>query len=154
MDWNKFLSLRKQQRRLNIAGSVVTTVVGGLIGAAAVSQMELEMSETEDLFTIFGFDPIMVAVGATIASGFLGYLAGPSIGTMIFKVQNKALLNQFNHKNSVFLKHVIRNRVDASRQSFSNPVPDFYGERITSLKDYKQWLRDCNAYRRKVVDFL
>jgi len=48
-----------------------------------------------------------------------------------------------------FLQHIKKNRVDPSFQSFRNPVPDYYGEKIGSIKQYKQWLKDQRAYNRK-----
>lgn len=32
-----------------------------------------------------------------------------------------------------FHQHIVRNRVDPSGQSATNPVPDFYGAQMTSL---------------------
>ena len=69
----------------------------------------------------------------------------------------------------------MKNRVDPSRQSVSNPVPDYYCEKVGNLKQYRQWsvlvsliytltallilmlsfasssrrLRDQSAYKRK-----
>lgn len=147
--WDEFLSLRKQERRLNMYVSIGTAGLGALAGWGYISQVELDSS-----LTLFGFDPLLVASVTLLATGSLGYLAGPVLGSAIFKAKNKSILQLYQEKNSIFLKHIIKNRVDASRQSFSNPVPDFYGEKITSLKQYRQWLRDCNAYRRKSSDFL
>jgi import inner membrane translocase subunit TIM23 len=48
-----------------------------------------------------------------------------------------------------FYAHIVKNRVDPSRQSVSNPVPDYYAEKVGSLKQYRQWLRDQSAFRRK-----
>lgn len=53
-----------------------------------------------------------------------------------------------------FLQHIKKNRVDPSFQSFSNPVPDYYGEKIGSIQQYKQWLKDQRAYNRKSKNFL
>jgi hypothetical protein len=53
-----------------------------------------------------------------------------------------------------FLKHIQKNRVDPSFQSFSNPVPDYYGEKIGSVKQYRQWLKDQRAYNKKREAFL
>lgn len=97
----------------------------------------------------------MTVISAGImAAGALGYLLGPIVGSQIFKLSHQKQLEYFNDKNKDFLKHIINNRVDASSQSFSNPVPDYYGEKIGSLKEYKQWLRDCHAYAKKSKEFL
>lgn len=53
-----------------------------------------------------------------------------------------------------FFTHIKRNRVDPSAQSYNNPVPDYYGEKIGSLKEYRQWLKDQRAYNKKKSTFL
>lgn len=128
---------------------VFTTLVGLGIGGGIAAQFETDAS-----MQVFGFDPVVVFIATTVVSGGLGYLIGPSFGLLVFKQRNKALYDVYQKKNSLFLKRIIKNRADPAKQSFANPVPDFYGEKITSLKEYKQWLRDCNAYRRKTLDFL
>lgn len=60
----------------------------------------------------------------------------------------------FAQKNAEFLRHVQKNRPDPSKQTYANPVPDYYGEKIGSLKEYRRWLRDGIAYRKKVETFL
>lgn len=57
-------------------------------------------------------------------------------------------------KEKEFYQRVRRYRVDPSSQSFSNPVPDYYGEKIGSVKDYRQWLKDQRAYNKKRQSFV
>lgn len=149
LTWQQFFQLRKNQRRINVTSSIFTAFIGSNISWAYLSTMQIDPTQA-----LFGFDPLVVVSAGLITSGFIGYLFGPLFGSQVFKVMNRNKLPDFNNKNKDFLLHVIKNRVDASSQSFSNPVPDYYGERIGSLKDYKQWLRDCNAYRRKSKEFL
>jgi hypothetical protein len=52
-------------------------------------------------------------------------------------------------KEKEFLAHIKKNRVDPSFQSLSNPVPDYYGEKIGSVQQYRQWLKDQRAYNKK-----
>lgn len=101
-----------------------------------------------------GFDPLVIVSAGLVASGALGYLFGPIFGSQFFKLWKSKSLTQFNIKNREFLEHIKANRVDASSQSFSNPVPDYYGEKIGSIKAYRQWLRDCHSYARKAKEFL
>ncbi|CCC68905.1 hypothetical protein NCAS_0B08210 [Naumovozyma castellii] len=149
LTWSDFFKLRKQQRRINVGSSAVTALLGCNISWAYLSTMEIDPTQM-----IFGFDPLVVVSAGLIASGALGYLFGPLIGSQVFRVSHRKSLGEFNLKNKEFLKHIIGNRVDASSQSFSNPVPDYYGEKIGSLKEYRQWLRDCHAYARKAKEFL
>lgn len=48
-----------------------------------------------------------------------------------------------------FYKHIVRNRADPSSNSARNPIPDYYGEKIKSVSEYRTWLRKHREYRRK-----
>ncbi|CCK69228.1 Pam17p KNAG_0C01150 [Huiozyma naganishii CBS 8797] len=149
LSWTDFFQLRKTQRTVNVGSSIFTALLGCNVSWMFLSNMEIDPTQM-----IMGFDPLVVISAGLVASGCLGYLFGPLFGTQLFKLSHRKYITEFNDKNKDFLKHVIDNRVDASSQSFSNPVPDYYGEKIGSVKEYRQWLRDCHAYARKAKEFL
>lgn len=148
-DWTEYFRLKKLNNRLNVTSSVFTALGGSLATLTAIGNVEIDLEKP-----IMGFDPIMVFAGVVILGGGFGYILGPFIGSALFNLKYKANLRQFKLRDELFLQKIKKHRVDPSSQSFSNPVPDYYGERIYSLKDYRQWLRDCNAYRRKTKEFL
>lgn len=148
--WTEYFALKKRQRRFNVASSALTAFLGANASWAYLSTMEIDPTQM-----ILGFDPLVVVSAALLASGALGYLLGPLLGSQIFKAAaGRSKMVSFNDKNREFLQRIIKNRVDASSQSFSNPVPDYYGEKIGSIGEYRQWLRDCHAYARKAKEFL
>ncbi|SCU99664.1 LAME_0G04698g1_1 [Lachancea meyersii CBS 8951] len=147
--WTDFFQLRKHERRINLGSSIVTALMTSNASWAYLSTMEIDPMQT-----IMGFDPLVVVSAGLMASGAFGYLLGPIFGTTVFKMRQKENLAEYNKKTKDFLRHVIENRVDSSSQSFSNPVPDYYGEKIGSVGEYRQWLRDCHAFRRKAKEFL
>lgn len=149
MEWLQFFRLRKQNRVFNIGCSALTGFGGALATLGYLSNVEVDVEKP-----IFGLDPIMVLGGTVAIGGALGYQLGPFFGNTLFNLKNRALLSKFRAREQVFLQRVKHYRVDPSSQSFSNPVPDYYGERIYSVKSYKQWLQDCNAFRRKSKEFL
>ncbi|AMD22481.1 HHL289Wp [Eremothecium sinecaudum] len=149
LTWEEFFKLRKQENRINTGSSLFTAFVGTNLSWVYLSTMQIDPTQM-----IFGFDPLLVICAGLFASGGLGYLFGPLLGSGIFKLKNKQILESYTTKNKDFLKHIKKNRVDASSQSFSNPVPDYYGEKIGSLKEYRQWLKDCQSHRRKAKEFL
>lgn len=149
MNWVDFFKLRKENKRLNVAASVFTALIGAFATLTYLGNVEIDVEKP-----IWGIDPFMVLGGVVVLGGVAGYLVGPTIGVKIFNMKNSKILPQFMVKEQAFLQRVKKNRVDPSSQSFSNPVPDYYGERIYSLENYKQWLRDCNAFRRKTQEFL
>ncbi|KAK9474703.1 mitochondrial import protein Pam17 [Dipodascopsis tothii] len=150
LTWNDFLSLRQTRRRLQLSSSIFTGFLGISTGWGYLSSIEIDPTQM-----IFGFDPFIVLGGALAGCAALGALAGPSAGDLVFKYLTlRGRRHIFEDKNNTFLQHIKRNRVDPSYQSFSNPVPDYYGEKITSLHGYRRWLRDCAAYRKKRENFL
>lgn len=149
MNWVDFFKLRTESKRINVASSSLTSLLGAFATLTYLGNVEIDVEKP-----IFGIDPFMVLGGVVIIGGVAGYLVGPSIGVRIFNLKNAKVLSEFRAKDQIFLQRIKRNRVDPSSQSFSNPVPDYYGERINSLNKYKQWLRDCNAFRRKTEEFL
>ena len=57
-------------------------------------------------------------------------------------------------KDRDFYERIKRHRVDPSSQSYSNPVPDYYGEKIGSVKEFRNWMKDQRAYNKKRQNFL
>ncbi len=150
LGWEEFLTLRKKQRGISIVSSVIGTLIAMGIAWVWVASKEIDPTET-----IFGLDAFTVYIGGIMCVGVIGYLLGPPlIGDTVFNLTHRGIMSSYRIKQKMFLKHVRKMRVDASRQSMNNPVPDYYGEKIGSLKDYRQWLRDCNEYRRKAKEFL
>ncbi|KAI3405638.2 PAM17 [Candida oxycetoniae] len=149
LSWVEYFQLKKQNSRINFVSGIFTGIGGSLLTLSYLGNIEIDVEKP-----ILGFDPIMMMGGAVIVGGLLGYLVGPFIGSFVFRLKNKSSLKEFEVKNSYFLSRLKSKRPDPSSQSFSNPIPDYYGERIYSLKDYRQWLRDCNAFRRKAKEFL
>lgn len=149
LNWVEYFQLKKQNNRVNVASSVLTGLIGGVLTLNLLGNIEIDVEKP-----IMGFDPFIVMGGTVILGGGFGYLLGPFLGTALFKTFNKSKLTGFKAKDQIFLQKIKSNRVDPSSQSFSNPVPDYYGERIYSLNNYKQWLRDCNGFRRKSKEFL
>lgn len=149
MTWPEFFQLRKKERIYNTVSSGISALA--FVNGSWIYLSTLEIDPTQ---SIFGFDPIIVISGAMITCGGIGWLLGPVLGTTIFKAASGAKLPQYQQRQLDFLSKIKRNRVNPQSQSFSNPVPDYYGEKINSIQQYRQWLRDCHAYKRKASEFL
>lgn len=52
-------------------------------------------------------------------------------------------------KEKSFYSRIKRYRADPSSSSPQNPIPDYYGEKIASVKDYRRWLKDQRAFNLK-----
>jgi len=123
----------------------IPCVVVGLFGGATYFG-SLEVDPTKP---ILGLDPMIFFGGATLGTMGLGYLVGPIVGSQLWRMTHRRTMALIEARDREFHNHIVKNRVDPTAQSASNPVPDFYGEKIGSLRDYRQWLRDQAKYKRK-----
>jgi import inner membrane translocase subunit TIM23 len=57
-----------------------------------------------------------------------GYLVGPILGSTLWRVTHRRTMALIEERDREFHRHIVRNRVDPTAQSATNPVPDFYGE--------------------------
>lgn len=57
-----------------------------------------------------------------------GYLVGPIIGSTLWRVTHRRTMALIEARDREFHQHIVKNRVDPTAQSATNPVPDFYGE--------------------------
>ncbi|KAK9356377.1 mitochondrial import protein Pam17 [Lipomyces doorenjongii] len=150
LTWNEFLKYRTYRRGFQVASMGISGLVGLVVGWEYISSVNIDPTQM-----IFGFDPLLaMGAGLFVFTGFCALL-GPLLGNFFFNLL--ALRSKrvpFRLKEDLFLQHVKKNRVDPSYQSFANPVPDYYGEKITSLHGYRRWLRNCAAYRKKRDEFL
>ncbi|CAO1620699.1 unnamed protein product [Sympodiomycopsis kandeliae] len=146
LPWETYLKMRKSRRLAGLMTAVPTTVLAGATAGSYFLTQEIDPSQA-----IFGIDPIYWYGLATVSATGLGYLIGPSIGTGIWSLFHRSQIRQMQKKDADFFEHIKRRRVDPSRSNMQNPIPDFYGEKISSLKEYRSWLRDCSVYRRKAA---
>ncbi|EPY51002.1 TIM23 translocase complex-associated motor subunit Pam17 [Schizosaccharomyces cryophilus OY26] len=141
LNWPTFLKLRKSRRRFETFTSIPTAALGLGVGSSYFMTRAVDPT-----VTMMGLDMFTIYVLATIASGALGWLIGPSIGRQVWTLINRKQADQIACREEEFYKHLKKNRVIPSMESYSNPIPDYYGEKIFSLSDYRRWLRDQKAY--------
>jgi len=98
-----------------------------------------------------GIEPIWIYALASLSCAGAGYLIGPFIGSSLWRLTHRKKVSQIDARERELYQHIVRNRADPSRQSATNPVPDYYGENIGSIKQYRQWLRDQAKYRKKAA---
>lgn len=149
IDWNAFFRLKKQSSIINTSASLFSALIAGVSTLAYVGNIEIDLEKP-----IFGFDPLLIYGGSIFLAGSFGFVLGPFFGSLLFRVVNKKKFLAYKEMNKLFISKIHKNRVNPLTQSFSNPVPDYYGERIYSFKDYKTWLLDCKVYKQKSKKFL
>jgi hypothetical protein len=64
----------------------------------------------------------------------LGYLVGPTIGSMLYSLTHPTLSrgnpSPLEVMDRAFFDHIKANRASPAFQSVNNPAPDFYGEKV------------------------
>lgn len=56
---------------------------------------------------------------------------------------------EVKQKEKIFYARIKKHRADPASSSPQNPIPDYYGEKIGSVKDYRRWLKDQRAFNLK-----
>ncbi|KAJ4394494.1 TIM23 complex component [Gnomoniopsis smithogilvyi] len=149
LDWNTFFQLRKTRRRWQVAFSLVMSLASGT-GAAIILSTGVADSITSEV----PLDPVLTLGLVTLGFIALGWLVGPSLGNALFYLVKSKYKAPMTVKESQFFARIKKNRVDPSNDSTGNPVPDFYGEKISSVAGYRQWLKDQRAYNKKRTTFI
>ncbi|KAG6334514.1 hypothetical protein ID866_4567 [Astraeus odoratus] len=144
LTWSQYLDIRRQKRRWETAVTIPCTLLGLVGGVAYFGSTEADATKP-----IMGVDPLFFYGGCTIACMGLGYLVGPVIGSACWRLTHRRTMGLIEEKDREFHKRIVKNRVDPTAQSATNPVPDYHGEKIGSLHQYRQWLRDQAKFRRK-----
>ncbi|KAK4116578.1 Pam17-domain-containing protein [Canariomyces notabilis] len=144
LDWNTFFQLRKARRRWQFGFSVVSALGSGFAGAGLLGTGMLDW-----LVSRIPLDPLITLGGLTLSASALGWLVGPSLGSAVFNTFKNKYKGPMATKESEFFARIKKHRVDPSASSVRNPVPDFYGEKISSVAGYRQWLKDQRAFNKK-----
>ncbi|KAM0701147.1 hypothetical protein Q7P35_011508 [Cladosporium inversicolor] len=147
LTWNRFFDLRRKRRFINLGASVVTAVITVGVAAPIIANQDIDTWGAQ----ISGMDPFVVLGVTTFTVAIAGWMCGPTFGTAGFKLWagrrgwNKAIAE----KEKSFYARIKRYRADPSSSSPQNPIPDYYGEKIASVKDYRRWLKDQRVFNRK-----
>ncbi|KAL5606483.1 hypothetical protein BROUX41_002890 [Berkeleyomyces rouxiae] len=149
LDWNSFFKLRKARRRWQLLFSAA-----GFVGCGMTGAVMLANGVGGELLTQVPLDPMITMGLVTTSAASLGWLMGPSLGSRVFYWLNRQVTPQFMLKENNFFARIKRNRVDPSSSSAGNPVPDFYGEKISSVTGYRHWLKDQRAFNKKRTSFV
>ncbi|KEQ75799.1 mitochondrial import protein Pam17 [Aureobasidium namibiae CBS 147.97] len=150
LTWDEFLKLRRTRRFINLGSSALSGAAS--IGVAVPAFAEFEIENIGAQMT--GLDPMFIIGGSLMGVGAVGWLLGPFLGTTFFNIWKGSLGTYLLtacqlQKDKDFYSHIKRFRADPASSSVNNPVPDYYGEKINSVADYRRWLKDQRAFTRK-----
>lgn len=146
LSWREYLALRSSKRKWQVATTFPCALLGFVGGVVYFGNLDTDPSKM-----IMGIDPFFFYGICTVGCVGAGALIGPTVGTTLWRMSHRHSLALIDAKDAQFYQRIAKNRVDASLQSPTSPIPDYYGERIGSTREYRLWLRDQAKYRRKVT---
>ncbi|KAI9016238.1 mitochondrial import protein Pam17-domain-containing protein [Phycomyces nitens] len=144
--WDDYFKLRKKRRMFELAAYPPSTILPIITTGAYCMNLQVDPTET-----YLGLDPVTGLGLLTLSTGFFGLLLGPLFGDALFKLTNRKMIPEMEIRDKAFYEHIKNNRADARLNSIRNPVPDYYGEKIQSVADYRAWLRKQREHYRKGV---
>ncbi|KAF2440879.1 Pam17-domain-containing protein [Karstenula rhodostoma CBS 690.94] len=145
LTWNDFFALRKTRRRASQVTSGISAIGVAYVGL----QVFIGGGYDGLLAASIGLDPMITTGLASTAMLTVGWLVGPFFSNAVFNVRNRAIAPQITKKEREFYDRIKKHRVDPTSSSMANPVPDYYGEKIGSVADYRRWLKDQRAFNLK-----
>ncbi|KAI1320965.1 TIM23 complex component [Mortierella claussenii] len=148
MDWNSYFTLRRTRRNYERALMVPCALAGTLGAGYYFAQRDFDPTP------IFGMDQIIVYGLGTVAAGVIGLAVGPVVGNMVFRARHSKAKPLVDSMDKEFRKHIVKNRADPRTNSVTSPLPDFEGEKIKSVSDYRKWLRKQREHRRKTTFYV
>ncbi|KAG6817777.1 hypothetical protein H0H87_003185 [Tephrocybe sp. NHM501043] len=146
LTWPEYLAIRGSKRKWQMAVTIPCALLGFFGGATYFGSLE-----TDPAKPIMGIDPFFFYGACTVGCVGIGALIGPSIGSALWSARHRNQMALVDAMDREFYRRIAKNRVDASLQSPTHPVPDYYGEKVGSLHQYRQWLRDQGKYKRKAL---
>ncbi|KAF8077644.1 mitochondrial import protein Pam17 [Lyophyllum atratum] len=133
LTWPEYLAIRGGKRKWQTAITIPCALLGFFGGAAYFGGLE-----TDPTKPIMGIDPFFFYGICTVGCVGVGALIGPSIGAALWRARHRNQVALVDAMDREFYRRIAKNRVDADLQSPTHPVPDYYGEKIGSLHQYRQ----------------
>lgn len=137
-----FQQYRKLKQSLKVKARL-TGIPAGLLGMATSSAINISLNPRmfemtpEEVKPILGMDPILFSVLCGMGSGVVGYMVGANLFTKLW-----ALIYRKDHQNLQKRENDFLQRLQKHRFSeFNKYDDDYYGDKVTTLSDYRQWVR-------------
>ncbi|KAI8057644.1 mitochondrial import protein Pam17-domain-containing protein [Syncephalis plumigaleata] len=144
ISWTEYFEIRRKRILQERLATVPTTLLGLAGGVGFFGTRTIDVTNT-----FMGLDPFLLYGIGAFSCGIVGFLLGPVAASTIWRMSNRSLANTVDEMDRELYRHIVKYRSDPSLSSARNPLPDYYGEKIRSLRDYRRWLRRQLEHRRK-----
>ncbi|RKO93441.1 mitochondrial import protein Pam17, partial [Blyttiomyces helicus] len=145
LPWSTYFALRNSRKNAERAGGIVGALQGFLGGSYYFGAvMDFDPSQQ-----ILGLgDPTMLYIGGAFVVAGVGYFGGIlAFGSIWRLTKSSADLKALDVRDRDFFHRIQRHRpqeiaaVVPTVPGVGGAMPDFYGEKIKSVADYRDWLR-------------
>jgi import inner membrane translocase subunit TIM23 len=146
--WTRFFQLRRAQKTTEQV-LMVCLGVGGLMGGSYYFGAVADFDPIQPVFGVM--DPHIAYGGASLLVGAVAAATGSIGGSHVWRLaQSKSLLKALDAREKEFFQRIQRHRPKEIKTSLQNPLPDYYGENIRSVGDYRRWIKKQRQWRVKV----
>lgn len=148
LPFNDYIKIRKRIGIYSLLFGGFPSFFTGIVGTAyacAAYIPNLIPDNPEQVEPIMGMDPMMFATATTTVSGFAGFFVGTVLFRKLWRVFFKQHAAMLDARETDFRLRIAQHR--RGGHEFSH---DYYGDKIKSLADYKQWLRDQRVAEKKL----
>jgi mitochondrial import inner membrane translocase subunit TIM23 len=171
LTWNEYFKLKIQRERIGPVFGIPFA-----LGSTAAVITGYEFSPADP---ILGMDPSIIVMAGAILAGVFGYQSGSFVGQQAFTLAKRRIIKQLDKMDKSFYTRIKTYRADrpqlnyvpgflrtSSRLSAAlsrnpekkkaaqelanvNAAQDYYGEKIKSVVDYRDWLRRQRLWIRQ-----
>ncbi len=145
LTWQEYFNLRKEKRNYERFFGVLSTM-GAFLGGSFYFGTVAPFDPTVLYFGML--DQTFIYAGATILVTIAGWFLGQGFGSMVWRLRRSGIQKAVDVKDKSFFHRIAKNRVVPRSQAVNRAVPDYYGEKIFSVPEYRKWLKSQRAYDR------
>ncbi|KNC98743.1 uncharacterized protein SPPG_05723 [Spizellomyces punctatus DAOM BR117] len=148
--WREYFSLRKSRKNWERAGAI-TGGTGGFLGGAYYFGTVAEFDPTQQILGMQ--DPTLVYVlGAMAVAGLASFTGIVGAGQLWRLLKKRETLKALDLRDREFFHRIQRHRPKEIASVVPIPgsqsgMPDYYGEKINSVADYRSWLKKQRRFR-------
>lgn len=140
MPFEDYIQLKKKLSTRSWVAAVPFAGIGlvsASMTAGALLPANIMHAKPEEIPLILGLDPLVFSGLCCSSIMVLSFFAGASCYTRVWRMLNRSLATQMDERASDYLQRLVRHRRAGTRQS-----DDYYGDKVSSLSEYRRWLRD------------
>ena len=142
ISFKEYRSIRKRMKWRDMGVGMLGGVLSmyGFIGMFIHYYPDMFTMSPEEIKPIFGLDPIIVLGIGGICSFLIGYLFVNHGSSAVWRRIRPELSKQVTQRDRDFMQRVAAYRFKGTTQQWWED--DYHGDKINTVSDYRQWIRN------------